>query len=98
MDVGNAPEDAVREMLVWVGRIIVLFLHNRLKANRGHHFLPSRDLIQGLSFLPKGDVAEAAAHQHEADGRQAREGCVMQSCPSFQGSILPLFDLASAFN
>jgi hypothetical protein len=47
--------------------------------------------------LGRGEVTQAAGHQREADGRQARAGGVGQSGVSFHGSVLSLFGLLIRF-
>ncbi len=74
--------DAVGELLVRVGRVVGLL---RLDLSRAESL--------GGGSLGRGDVAEAAGHQREADGRQAREGCVMSSRVSSHGCFLPLLAL-----
>ena len=82
MDVGNAPVDAVGEFLVRVRRIIGFLCFDWLACS-----------LARRGVLGRGEVTEAAGHQREADGRQAREGCVTQSCVSFHGCFLSFFDL-----
>jgi hypothetical protein len=77
VDVANAPIDAGGEMPVRVGRKIGMIHCSPLGGGR--------DLIGVLS---QSVVNKATGRQPDADGRQAREGRVMESYVSFQGGCL----------